>query len=928
MRLIQLARRFPRLRKVTTALLRACIESLLLVLLLMAFMFICMVLGMQLFGKEIDMAEPVRFSFRSLWQSGYTVFIIITGENWSEMMAVTMQKTSWAAVFYYIFVFVTGRYILVNLFICILIDSLRDYSRRCEEDLVETLKVASAIAPPATEEGADIGQHSQVPVPVPSDSPYRVAKPPALDYGVCNGQAESRSKQGGALRGDQEVSALPHQAAFVEFKKEVDNGQPGQADGQEVKARADSSYDDRLDRLAFLEDKIVQGDFATSVSYISPTGLDTQPGFRGWCKRIAEHKILERVILMFILCNALFLAADTPWTQGNCFQDPCDQRSMILYVSDVFFTAIFLMEILVQLCAYGPRQYLANASNLTDCFVVLTSMLGLLIPILKICRALRTIRLISRVPSLKAAVQSLFRALPALGTVHVALACLWLLFGILGVQLLMGRFWYCKDVNRQTLPLNQESCLSPNTWARDRWDFDNLGVAFISLTIICWGEGWDVYLWKAVDSTPAGLAPEIDASPVLGLFFIGFFVVGGFLSINLFAATLIDEFLNRKDDQSQLTEEQKKFLKNTRVMLAAKLPTVYARPNARWRCKIARVVDSPHFETFINIAILLNMLVMTLEHYQQSATWTAVLYDLNIVFVALFACEAALKITAYGLRGYLSEAWSKFDFFLVLASLAALPFDGPGASILRTLRMFRLINRFEGMRVCAVTLLFALPGLVNILALMLVLVFMFAVAGVQLFGRIHYDDDVFLASYPNGLNSNLNFSDMYYSFFLLLALSTYEGWSQMMESCMENSPGCDLDGSCGTAAAVPYFLLFMIVSSCILANAIVTTVVSHFNDAMDSGQRVLAALKMRWAFLDQDQKKSMPADRFVLLLRMLSTPNGPVDWRNYTDHVPNMSKTSGLLDVFASKHLGIPSHQSPPKGLLAARPPSDPNSRP
>mmetsp|Transcript_62096 Transcript_62096/g.110645 ORF Transcript_62096/g.110645 Transcript_62096/m.110645 type:complete len:1592 (-) Transcript_62096:106-4881(-) len=896
-RLLQLARKFPRLKKQTSALAQASIESLYLVILLVVFICIFTILGMQLFGDKIDVSVPLRFSFRSLWQSAYTVFVILTGENWTEMMSITIQETSWAAALYYLLVFVTGRYILLNLFICILVDSLKDYSRK--------LMIINTLSPMARKRNVIVpavvtGEQAMPKSPKSQKSAERLM----VETGVSNPTGEKNAQVRAAFghRNGQWSSPEPASPTSPTYTVRTSSVASLPAYSPALLERRSSAwkhfmnaaaYEDHPDKLKFLEDILEGGN--TAQIHGPSEGLKIAPGFRGWCQKVVQNRYFTTTILLLILANSLFLAVDTPWTQNNCFQEPCDTHSMILYITDVFFTFVFLMEMLLKLYAYGPQVYLTSRSNLTDVFIVIMSGLGLFIPILKVCRVLRTLRLVSRVPSLKIAVNALFRALPALGTVHIILALIWLLFGILGVQLLMGRFWYCKTVNKEVLLLNQDQCLPPNVWTRNRWDFDNIGVAFVSLTIIAWGEEWDTYLWNAIDSTPPGLAPESNSSAAFGLFFVAFFIFGSFLSLNLFAAILIDEYLSNQEGLIMLTEGQKRYVRNVQVMIVARLPPLCARPSMPWRRKVLRFTASRLFTNLINVVILLNMLAMMLDYYQQPATWTDTLAVTNVIFVAIFACEAALKIVGYGLHGYLTDSWNRFDLFLVVVSIVMLPFDGPGASVFRVLRVLRMINRIEGMRICALALFLALPGLINILAFMAIVFFMFAVAGVQIFGRIDFSHPVYRDMYPFGLGETLNFSDLYHAFVLLFSISTIEGWHQMMESCILKPAGCEVHRSCGTSAAVPFFLMFMVTSSCILLNAIVVTVLANFEMAADQNQIVLAEFKVRWAFLDQEHTKVLPASRLLVLLRMISVPAGPLDFTGKLVKAGHVGTSSHLL---------------------------------
>ena len=132
-RILQLGRRAPRLRKMGAAFCRALRMSVPWFGLLLIFWLIFSILGMQSFGGSNVSAEDPRFSFGSLWETIYTVFIIIIGDSWATIMSITMQQTSWLACFYFLAVFLLGYYMIINLLICILIDAFAYQSAHTEE---------------------------------------------------------------------------------------------------------------------------------------------------------------------------------------------------------------------------------------------------------------------------------------------------------------------------------------------------------------------------------------------------------------------------------------------------------------------------------------------------------------------------------------------------------------------------------------------------------------------------------------------------------------------------------------------------------------------------------------------------------------------------------------------------------------------------
>ena len=70
----------------------------------------------------------------------------------------------------------------------------------------------------------------------------------------------------------------------------------------------------------------------------------------------------------------------------------------------------------------------------------------------------------------------------------------------------------------------------------------------------------------------------------------------------------------------------------------------------------------------IMVFIGLNMLTMTLDHYQQSEMWSFALENLNMGFIVIFSSECILKIFALR-QYYFKEPWNVFDFVVVILSI-------------------------------------------------------------------------------------------------------------------------------------------------------------------------------------------------------------------------------------------------------------------
>ena len=80
------------------------------------------------------------------------------------------------------------------------------------------------------------------------------------------------------------------------------------------------------------------------------------------------------------------------------------------------------------------------------------------------------------------------------------------------------------------------------------------------------------------------------------------------------------------------------------------------------------IVTNKKFDMIIMLFIFLNMLTMTLDHYQQSEMWSFALDNLNMGFIVIFSSECVLKIFALRLY-YFKEPWNMFDFIVVILSI-------------------------------------------------------------------------------------------------------------------------------------------------------------------------------------------------------------------------------------------------------------------
>ena len=175
--------------------------------------------------------------------------------------------------------------------------------------------------------------------------------------------------------------------------------------------------------------------------------------------------------------------------------------------------------------------------------------------------------------------------------------------------------------------------------------------------------------------------------------------------------------------------------------------------------------------------------------------------------LAVFVVEAAVKLTAVAPRfeRYFRDGWNLFDFSVLV--LALIPATGQFALIARLarlLRVLRLVTVVPQLRVIVATLIRSLPGLGHVMLLLLVLYYVYAVAGVHLFG----DHD------PTHWRS------LGIALLTLFRVMTLEDWTDVMYIAMELHPMSWL-----------FFVSFVLIAAVIMINLVIAVVINNLHDA-------------------------------------------------------------------------------------------------
>jgi len=172
------------------------------------------------------------------------------------------------------------------------------------------------------------------------------------------------------------------------------------------------------------------------------------------------------------------------------------------------------------------------------------------------------------------------------------------------------------------------------------------------------------------------------------------------------------------------------------------LRRVIQEPESTFRKKCFQLAKMPQFESAVLAIIVCNTLTLALKINNQSNTFELVLEIFNNLFLGLFHIEAIIKISGFGWL-YFKDSWNRFDFLIIAITDVLLLFRDVATipTVVRSLRLGRIVKFIRAskyVRIIVDTIYFLLPALANISALLILMMFIYAILGMNLFAEIKY----------------------------------------------------------------------------------------------------------------------------------------------------------------------------------------------
>ncbi|XP_047221631.1 calcium channel, voltage-dependent, L type, alpha 1F subunit isoform X2 [Girardinichthys multiradiatus] len=842
LRIFKVTRHWTALSNLVASLLNSMKSIASLLLLLFLFLIIFALLGMQLFGGKFnfDETQTKRSTFDAFPQALLTCFQILTGEDWNVVMYDGIMAyggpvfPGMIVCIYFVILFICGNYILLNVFLAIAVDNL------------------------------------------------------------AGGDGDDKKK-------DKKKESEAEEEAEGEVKVDIDEDTEYEEEEELPEGEEEGGVQLKMADLAPPKEKVLPIPEGSAFFCLSKTNP-----IRVGCHTLIHHHIFTNLILVFIILSSCSLAAEDP-IRAHSF------RNNILGYADYAFTSIFTVEILLKMTVHGAflhqGSFCRNWFNLLDLLVVSVSLVSFflhssaisVVKILRVLRVLRPLRAINRAKGLKHVVQCVFVAIRTIGNIMIVTTLLQFMFACIGVQLFKGKFYRCTDEAKST----PEQCkgtfvvykdgdvshpmVRQRIWLNSDFNFDNVLMGMMALFTVSTFEGWPALLYKAIDANGENSGPIYNYRVEISIFFIVYIIIIAFFMMNIFVGFVIITFREQGEQEYKNCELDKNQRQCVEYALKAQPLKLYI-PKNQVQYKFWSIINSTGFEYVMFVLILLNTVTLAVQHYEQSKTFSDVMDILNMVFTGLFTVEMLLKLLALRLRHYFVDAWNSFDALIVVGSVVDIVVtefssgeDSSRVSItffrlFRVMRLVKLLNKGEGIRTLLWTFIKSLQALPYVALLIAMIFFIYAVIGMQTFGKIAMQD-------YTQINRNNNFQTFPQAVLLLFRCATGEAWQEIM---LASLPGkrCDPESdhepgeefSCGSNFAIVYFISFFMLCAFLIINLFVAVIMDNFDyltrDWSILGPHHLDEFKRIWSEYDPEAKGRIKHLDVVAMLRRIQPPLG------------------------------------------------------
>uniref|UniRef100_A0A8C7FR83 Sodium channel protein n=1 Tax=Oncorhynchus kisutch TaxID=8019 RepID=A0A8C7FR83_ONCKI len=573
------------------------------------------------------------------------------------------------------------------------------------------------------------------------------------------------------------------------------------------------------------------------------------------------------------------------------------------------FTGIYTFEATIKVLSsgfcVGDFTYLRDPWNWLDFILIsmtyLTEFVDLgNVPVFRMFRVLRALKLITVIPGLKTIVGTLIMSVKKLADVMIITVFCLAVFAMIGLQMFMGILkqkcvhwppgeWHFNSTYMGNITMangfNDVMGYNDMNTGNSTWDFkayindkanhyflpgmldpllcgnvsdagicpegytcmkaggnpnygytsyDNFGWAYLALIQLMTQDFWENLLQLTLRS----------AGKTYMIFFVVVIFLCSFYLINLILAVVA--IAHAEQNEATRAEAKEKEEEYAMIMVQLKErreaevkeelrpcpPCWYKCSDVflKWNCCVPWVtfkkwvhfiVMDPFMDLVITICIVLNIMFLAMEHYPMSIGFEEVLSVGNLVFIGIFTAEMVLKLIAMDPYYYFQVGGNIFDSIIVAISLMELWLaDVEGLSVLRSFRLMRVFKQAKSWPTLSMTIKIignSVGTLVNITLVLAIIIFMFAVGGMQLFGK-SYKECVCKISLDCML-PRWHMDDFFHALLIIFRALCGE-WIETMWDCMEVA---------GQGICLVFFMMVMVIGKLVVLNLFLTFLLSSFS---------------------------------------------------------------------------------------------------
>lgn len=358
------------------------------------------------------------------------------------------------------------------------------------------------------------------------------------------------------------------------------------------------------------------------------------------------------------------------------------------------------------------------------------------------------------------------------------------------------------------------------SWENPPYNFDNFFSALRTLFLCAQGGGWEDIIESGISVTDVYQAPKLDSSWEYVFFFWSFIIINSLFLTNIFIGILTNYFIEA-EGAALLTENQSAWVQAQIFVLQTRSRAFVLPPPKTIRRVVYDIVSHRYFLNCVDGVIICNIVAMLFERVPSDLERTNILLVIQVGCTWFFTVEVIMRAYAYGISHYWEDHWCKFDVGIVSCTwISTLSGDFPGVVVMRGMRVMRLLmlaKKIKSIKPITRTLLISIPACFNIVVLTLTMIFLFAVAAMNLYG-LRLQETELGERFGQYLNENNNFDDFWSALKYLIQLACGMDWMPLAYE-LENH---------GLPYPWIFFTIYVIMSQWLFLNLFMVTLIHNF----------------------------------------------------------------------------------------------------